>query len=64
MALPRLALKLEPAFSDAAYNLAYLGAILGNAMFSMSVLDKAIKADPKDDTLKKLRRQVHETFLS
>jgi DnaJ-class molecular chaperone len=60
----KTALKLEPAFADAAYNLAYLGAVLGNAMFAMGILDKAIKADGKDESLKKLRRGIHDAFLN
>jgi curved DNA-binding protein CbpA len=60
----KAALKLEPAFSAASYNLALLGALLGNANFALDVLAKAMKADPKDEALVRLRKAIHSTFLS
>lgn len=57
------ALKLEPAFSEASYNLALMGALLGNANFSLDILAKAIQLDAKDATLPKLRKAVTNTFL-
>jgi curved DNA-binding protein CbpA len=60
----KAALKQEPAFAAASYNLALLGALLGNANFALDVLAKAIQADPKDAALPKLRKAVHATFLS
>lgn len=59
----KAALKLEPAFSEASYNLALMGALLGNANFSLDVLAKAIQLDPKDTALPKLRKAVTNTFL-
>jgi tetratricopeptide (TPR) repeat protein len=60
----KAALKLEPAFSAASYDLALLGALLGNAAFALDVLAKAIKADPKDEALTRLRKAIHSAFLS
>ena len=57
------ALKLEPAFSVASYNLALMGALLGNANFSLDILAKAIQLDAKDTSLPKLRKAVTNTFL-
>ena len=59
----KAALKLEPAFSAASYNLALLGAHLGNHNFSLDVLAKAIQSDPKDALLPKLRKAVTNTFM-
>ncbi len=61
--LIKAALKLEPAFSAASYNLALLGALLGNHNFSLDVLHRAIQADPKDPGLQRLRRSIHSTFM-
>jgi DnaJ-class molecular chaperone len=58
------ALKAEPAYAAASYNLALLGALLGNANFALDVLAKASLADPKDAALVKLRKAIHATFLS
>ena len=60
----KAALKLEPAYSAASYNLALLGALLGNAAFALDVLAKASRADPKDASLGKLSKSVHATFMS
>jgi tetratricopeptide (TPR) repeat protein len=60
----KAALKAEPAFGAASYNLALLGALLGNPNFALDVLAKAAQADPKDAALAKLRKAVHATFLS
>jgi curved DNA-binding protein CbpA len=59
----KAALKAEPAYSAASYNLALLGALLGNANFSLDVLHRAIQADPKDQGLQRLRKSIHTTFL-
>lgn len=59
----KAALKLEPAFSAASYNLALLGALLGNANFALDVLHRAVQADAKDAGLQRLRKSVHSTFL-
>ena len=59
----KAAIKLEPAFSAASYNLALLGAHLGNHNFSLDVLAKAIQSDPKDALLPKLRKAVTATFM-
>ena len=60
----KAALKLEPAYSAASYNLALLGALLGNPNFALDVLAKAGQADPKDEALARLRKAIHATFLS
>lgn len=60
----KAAVKLEPAFGAASYNLALLGALLGNAHFALDVLARAIQADPKDPALPRLRKAVTSTFLS
>jgi curved DNA-binding protein CbpA len=60
----KAALKLEPAYSAASYNLALAGALLGNGNFALDVLSKAIQADPKDPSLLKLRKAVTATFLT
>jgi curved DNA-binding protein CbpA len=60
----KVALRLEPAYSAASYNLALAGALLGNANFALDVLARAIKADPKDASLARLRKAVTATFLS
>jgi tetratricopeptide (TPR) repeat protein len=59
----KAALKLEPSFSAASYNLALLGAHLGNANFSLDILAKAIRSDPKDASLPKLMRAITATFM-
>jgi curved DNA-binding protein CbpA len=59
----KAALRLEPAFSAASYNLALLGAHLGNHNFALEILAKAIQSDPKDALLPKLRKAVTNTFL-
>lgn len=59
----KAAIKLDPVFSAASYNLALLGANLGNANFSLDVLHRAIKADEKDPALQRLRKSIHTTFL-
>ena len=60
----KAALKLEPAYSAASYNLALLGALLGNANFALDVLGKAMQADPKDAALPRLRKAVMAAFLT
>lgn len=60
----KAALKLEPAYSAASYNLALLGAVLGNTNFSLDVLQRAITADAKDTQLQRLRKSIHTTFMS
>ena len=59
----KAALRLEPGFSAASYNLALLGAHLGNPNFSLEILSKAIQSDPKDALLPKLRKAITATFL-
>ncbi len=59
----KAALKLEPGFSAASYNLALLGAHLGNPNFSLDILAKAIQSDPKDALLPKLRKAITATFM-
>lgn len=60
----KAALKAEPAYGAASYNLALLGALLGNANFALDVLAKASQADPKDTALGRLKKAIHATFLS
>lgn len=59
----KAALKLDPAFSAASYNLALLGALLGNVNFALDVLHRAVQADPKDPALQRLRKSIHAVFL-
>ena len=59
----KAALKLEPAFTAASYNLALLGALLGNANFALDVLQRALAADAKDAGLLRLRKSIHSTFM-
>ncbi len=58
----KAALKLEPAFGAAAYNLAVLGAVLGNPNFSLDLLAAAIQSNPKDALLSKLRLAIKASF--
>lgn len=60
----KAALKLEPAYSAASYNLALAGALLGNGSFALSVLELAITRDSKDASLLRLRKAVVSTFLT
>jgi curved DNA-binding protein CbpA len=60
----KAALKLEPAFGAASYNLALLGALLGNPNFSLDIIAKGMQADPKDLLLPRLRKAVLATFLT
>ena len=59
----KAAVKLDPTFSAASYNLALLGALLGNANFALDILSKAIQADQKDPLLPKLRKAITSTFM-
>jgi DnaJ-class molecular chaperone len=60
----KAALKLEPAYSAAAYNLALLGALLGNPPFALEVLHRSIQADPKDTALQKLYKSIQAAFMA
>jgi len=59
-----LALKLDAGFSDASYSLAYLLAQHGQHAMALEVLGRAMKADPKDEGLAKLRAAISKTFFS
>jgi curved DNA-binding protein CbpA len=54
----KAALKLEPAFSEASYNLALIGALLGNGNFAQDVIARGLKADPEEANLLRLRKNV------
>jgi DnaJ-class molecular chaperone len=58
------ALKLDAGFSDSSYNLAYLLALHGQHAMALEVLGRAMKADPKDEGLIKLRAAISKTFFS
>jgi curved DNA-binding protein CbpA len=59
----KAALKLEPSYSAASYNLALVGALLGNGTFALEVLAKAAAADPKHEALLKLKKSVSNHFF-
>ncbi len=59
-----MALKLDPGFSDSAYNLAYLLALHVQHAMALDVLGRAMKADSKDEGLAKLRAAISKTFFS
>ena len=58
------ALKLEADFPEASYNLALLGALLGNPNFSMDVIARALKLRPEDSNLLRVRKNIMATFMS
>jgi len=58
------ALRLSPGFSDAAYNLALLLVLHHHHHAALEILGKAVKEDPKDEGLAKLRSAVSRTFFS
>ena len=58
------ALKLEPDFPEASYNLALLGAMLNNHIFSIDVISRALKGSPEDANLLRLRKSINSTFMS
>ncbi len=60
----KVALKLEPDYPEASYDLALLGTQLGNAHFALEVLGRAIKLRADDARLLKLRKSVTETYLN
>jgi curved DNA-binding protein CbpA len=60
----KAALKLEPTYPAASYNLALAGALLGNANFALGVLTDAVDKDPKDASLQRLRKALVTTFLT
>lgn len=60
----KAALKQEPDYPEASYNLALLGSQLGNAHFSLEVLSRAIKLRSDDARLLKLRKAVSDTYLN
>lgn len=60
----KAALKLEPCYSAASYNLALAGAVMGNGNFALDILSEAIRKDPKDAALQRLRKAVLATFLT
>lgn len=60
----KAALRLEPDYPPAAYNLALVGALLGSGTFALDVLAKALVHDPKEPSLLRLRQAVLETFLA
>jgi len=60
----KASLKLEPDFPEASYNLALLGALLGNQHFSLDVIARALKAAPEDANLLRLRKNLHTMFTS
>jgi DnaJ-class molecular chaperone len=58
----KAALKLEPAYPEASYNLALIGALLGNANFAQDVIARGLKAAPEDANLLRLRKNVGAAF--
>ncbi len=60
----RKAFQLDPAFSEAAYNFSLIASWLGNFHAGLEVIDKAIKAAPKDPELSKLKSNIVKTFMS
>lgn len=58
------ALKLEPDFPEASYNLALIGALLGNHNFALDVVSRAMKNSPDDAALLRLRKTTMATFMS
>jgi DnaJ-class molecular chaperone len=58
------ALKLEPDFPEASYNLGLIGALLGNSNFTLDVLQRALKTSPEDPNLLRLRKNTFSTFMS
>ena len=60
----KAALKLEPDFPEATYNLALIGAILGNHNFTLDVIARALKSSPEEPSLLKLRKSTMATFMS
>jgi curved DNA-binding protein CbpA len=60
----KAALRLEPDFPEASYNLALLGSLLGNQNFAMDVIARALKIAPEDASLLRLRKNIHYTFMS
>lgn len=60
----KAALKLEADFPEASYNLALIGALLGNHNFALEVVGRAMKASPDDAPLLRLRKSTLATFMS
>ncbi len=60
----KAALRLEPDFPEAAYDLALAGALLGNGAFALDVLADALKRRPQDARMLRLRKSVHAAFLT
>jgi curved DNA-binding protein CbpA len=60
----KAALKLEPDFPEACYNLALIGAVLGNHHFAIDVITRGLKTSPEDAGLLRLRKSVMATFMS
>ena len=60
----KAALKAEPAYSAASYNLALLGALLGNTNFSIDILSRSLKTNAEQPDLLRLRKAITRTFLS
>ncbi len=60
----KAAVRLEPAFAAAAYNLGLAAALLGNGPYALDVLTEGLTNCPKDDGLKRLRQAVASTFMT
>ena len=60
----KAALKLEPDFPEASHNLALIGALLGNHNFTLDVVARALKANPEDTALLRLRKSTMSTFMN
>jgi DnaJ-class molecular chaperone len=60
----KLALKLEPDFPEASYNLGLIGALLGNHNFTLDVVSRALKTSPDEPNLLRLRKSTMSTFMS
>jgi len=60
----KAALKLEPSYPAAAYNLALTGALLENTAYALDVLADGIRMSPGDKTLHRLRAAVLSTYMT
>lgn len=60
----KAALKLEADFPEASYNLALIGALLGNANFAVDVIQRAGKSAAEDANLARLKKNIYATYMS
>jgi Flp pilus assembly protein TadD len=60
----KAALKLEPEFPEAFYNLAVLGALLDNQNFAVDAVSRGLKIAPEDAGLLRLKKSIHNLFMS